>query len=238
MIGELKKYIKHNNLEPSALITIGEYLRSIANIPLKDSELLDVGKSFADYFQRSDYSRLMKSVVLEQIDAEIACYLMVVKNPAFRHFMSSEFRMQNTDALLKFTVFRGCNQDMLHYEEIPKWVGEFAAICHDFIVIQSLQSARETSSSELIVDLCKLGGRYGFPVLTQAGFTNYGDYIVCREGRQERNFLDRVTSYYNSLGFTDINACVKGCSNSTILVNNKRACNKACNTIITKACTL
>ena len=174
------------------ILTIGQYICSLINVEENDEFYTKIGEDFIEYVKPKNVHYFMKELLIKGNVKLIGFLLHKIKVDIF---ISKPIRLQNDGATCNVTIYKNSNH--FNKEKQPLFVKEFINDCDTFILLDNLISMRKSHGSFLIDDIFS---ESKCPILIQAGYLKYGDYIY----RKENNTLEELFKYYSNIGFTEI----------------------------------
>lgn len=119
------------------------------------------------------------------------------------------------EAVCKASLYK--NVKHLDPSKYPFYVTDYSYYCDTFIVIDGLESLSPDGGKVLLE---RIISNLDAPILIEAGFLHYGDYEIERRDGTDSGILDKLVSYYTSLGFKNVNDVIGNYEKSVVMLRD------------------
>lgn len=199
-------------------ITIGSKIDSISklNIIEKNDNFLETyeqwGKDYTKFSQ--DYHSFLNEHLISKYLVSNQCFYNVllinflIKNTYFQKktIISNNINigfLKNIEAQCTLKIFHNVSPN--YFTELPIKYGDYIyEISEDyktFVVLDNLVSFKKDSGKKLIKKIQEI---ISCPIVLQAGFLNFGDYVDYYENKN-LSIIENLVKYYENLNFKNMN---------------------------------
>ena len=194
--------MKSFNQQDADLLTLGQYIDKTMQINGLggDERYLQIANEFTSERGSALHKFLKLLLVGNSPDVQIRLINFILDYDTSDRIISKPIEIRTCDAVCTVTVYKNfkpaCN------EHFPFFVSDFSCIHDTFIVINTLESSAPNAGKSLLV---KITDAINAPIVIEAGFLHYGDYEVESRDGVDSGILEKLVSYYEKLGFVNIN---------------------------------
>lgn len=216
--------MKSFNQQDADLLTLGQYIGKTMQIDgFRENECyLQLANEFTSEHGDTLHKFLKLLLVGNNPDAQIRLINFILNYDTSDRIISKPIEIRTCDAVCTVTVYKNfkpaCN------EHFPFFVSDFSCIHDTFIVINTLESSAPNAGKSLLV---KITDAINAPIVIEAGFLHYGDYEVESRDGVDSGILEKLVSYYEKLGFVNINDSVGNYEEAVAMTYDK---SKKCTT--------
>ena len=210
--------MKSFNQQDADLLTLGQYIDKTMQIDgFRENECyLQLANEFTAERGDALHKFLKLLLVGNNSDVQIRLINFILDYDTSDRIISKPIEIRTCDAVCTVTVYK--NFKPACDEHFPFFVSDFSAIHDTFIVINTLESSAPNAGKSLLV---KITDAINVPIVIEAGFLHYGDYEVESRDGVDSGILEKLVSYYEKLGFVNINDSVGNYEESVAMVYNK-----------------
>lgn len=210
--------MKSFNQQDADMLTLGRHIAKTMQISdLSENEYyLQIANEFTAEQGDALHKFLKLLLVGNNPDAQIRLINFILNYDTSDRIISNQIEIRTCDAVCTVTVYK--NFKPARDEHFPFLVLDFSGICDTFIAINTLESSAPGAGKSLLV---KIINTINVPIVIEAGFLRYGDYEVESRDGVDSGILEKLVSYYEKLGFANINDSVGNYEESVAMVYNK-----------------
>ncbi len=200
-MGKMKSF----NQQDADLLTLGQYIDKTMQLDgLRENECyLQIANEFTSEHGDTLHKFLKLLLVGNSPDVQIRLINFILNYDTSDRIISKPIEIRTCDAVCTVTVYKNFKPACI--EHFPFFVSDFSCIHDTFIVINTLESSAPNAGKSLLV---KITDAINAPIVIEAGFLHYGDYEVESRDGVDSGILEKLVSYYEKLGFVNINDSV------------------------------
>lgn len=200
-------------MEKGNYLTIGKRLSDILMLENDDSFFEEIGKDFCTFIKDKNSRRVLKKLNFDLLGMEILFFGLErkdVKN-------TKMFLVRGNKSQFKARIINGKLGDI---NNEPFFIRDMFEICNHFIEIDGVESMSVNASKNQLNWILK---QIDVPVIIQAGYLYYGDYVTSDKCKEFYERLDKLCDFYKEIGFIDVNKWIGCYDESKIMLkaNNK-----------------
>lgn len=210
--------MKSFNQQDADLLTLGQYIDKTMQINgLSENEYyLQIANEFTSERGNALHKFLKLLLVDNSPDVQIRLINFILNYDTSDRIISKPIEIRTCDAVCTVTVYK--NFKPACDEHFPFFVSDFSAVHNTFIVINTLESSAPNAGKSLLV---KITDAINAPIVIEAGFLHYGDYEVESRDGVNSGILEKLVSYYEKLGFVNINDSVGDYEEAVVMTYDK-----------------
>lgn len=169
---------------------------------------LEETRELTDYLVREMHVGMNYHIVLKAIE---------VLFEELESFVTKPLKLTNAQGKVYATVrfFKKPSEEFLKTEAF--YIKDFSGYADSFMCLESLVSLESRKGKAF---LQKILSTVNVPVILQAGFLFYGDYAIWESG-VDLDSIEKLTKFYEDLGFTNVNSLIGGYENSNVMLYSK-----------------
>ena len=217
----------------SDFITIGKKINDITNLKLElslDEEdciqiYKQLGEDYVDFtlntFSNLNIHLITKYLMANRGFCNISLIDFITTNNLFKEktIITNNISIvpleDDLQAQCTLKLFNNVNYNYLRNlkEKYGFYIEDMSALYNTFIVLDNFISLKENSGKKLIQNIQK---NVHCPILLQAGFLKYGDYVLYEESG-DFSIVNNLVNYYEKLGFKNVKNQI-GCYEESIIM--------------------